>query len=225
LFRAFGKISAGSKMKSIIILICCILSLTSLSYGSDTPKKDPLDSLRLLGTVLGSDSTESIAITREADSKILDIHKVGDSLFGYQIVRIIRGAIILLKGGKTTLLNLPLGSELEPILVMNEKERIINRLAMAKQIPDLTQAYNQVLAAPYISSGKVKGIKIGKIKDKVLLSNAGIKEGDIITRVNNEKLDNLQNALKLYANLQNEDTITLQIQRGGEIKDLVYHLN
>ena len=212
-------------MKSIIILICCVLSLTSLTYGSDAPKKDPLDSLRLLGTVLESDSSESIAITRGINSKTMDIHKVGDNLLGYQIVRITRGTVVLLKDGKITLLNLPLGSELEPILVIAEGERIINRLAMAKLIPDLTEAYNQVLPVPYISSGKVMGIKIAKVKDKELASTAGIKEGDIITRVNNEKLDNLQNALNLYTNVRNNDTITLQIQRGNEIKDLVYHMN
>jgi general secretion pathway protein C len=102
---------------------------------------------------------------------------------------------------------------------------VINRAAIAKRIPELNDAYKQVLPVPYISGGKVVGIKLAKIKDKDLASKAGIREGDIITKVNNQNLNSLSNALKLYASVRNNNVITIQVQRGRETKDLVYHLN
>ena len=212
-------------MKSIIILIYCIFTLTSLGFATEKPKENPFDSLKFLGTVVESNPANSIAIMREAKSKTLDFYKAGDDLLGYRIVKIKRGSLVLLKDGKTTSLELPSSSELEPVLNIREGEMVINRAAMAKRIPELNDAYKQVLPIPYISGGKVVGIKLAKIKDKDLASKAGIREGDIVTKVNNQKIDSLSNALKLYASVRNNNLITIQVQRGRETKELVYHLN
>jgi len=212
-------------MRSIIILIYCIFTLTSLGYATEKPKENPFGSLKFLGTVVESNPSNSIAIMREAKSKTLDFYRVGDDLLGYRIVKIKRGSLVLLKDGKTTSLELPSSSELEPVLNIREGEMVINRAAIAKRIPELNDAYKQVLPVPYISGGKVVGIKLAKIKDKDLASKAGIREGDIITKVNNQNLNSLSNALKLYASARNNNVITIQVQRGRETKDLVYHLN
>ncbi|MDD5060569.1 MAG: PDZ domain-containing protein [Candidatus Omnitrophica bacterium] len=212
-------------MRSIIILIYCIFTLTSLGYATEKPKENLFSSLKFLGTVVESNPSNSIAIMREAKSKTLDFYRVGDDLLGYRIVKIKRGSLVLLKDGKTTSLELPSSSELEPVLNIREGEMVINRAAIAKRIPELNDAYKQVLPIPYISGGKVVGIKLAKIKDKDLASKAGIREGDIITKVNNQNLNSLSNALKLYASVRNNNVITIQVQRGRETKDLVYHLN
>jgi type II secretory pathway component PulC len=175
--------------------------------------------------MLEPDSANSIAIIKDSGSSLLNIYRIGNSIAGYQVVKIMRGTVLLLKEGKTICLDFPAGSVGEPILVVSEEERVIDRLAMAKKIPDLNEARKKILPMPCIESGKIIGIKIAKIMDKELEKESGIKEGDIITSINDLKLDSLQKAVLVYDSVRHQRKVIVQIKRGKEIKNLVYYLN
>ena len=209
----------------LLVLLICIISFTVFCYGSENLKSDRLDSLQLLATWLEPDSAKSVAVIKDADSQALNVYRIGNSIAGYQIVKIMRASVVLLKDGKTICLDFPAGSVAQPILVISEAERVVDRLAMRKKIPDLNEAWKKVLPLPYISSGKVIGVKIAKIIDKELANQAGIKEGDIVTSINNQRIDSLQKALQVYDSVRNEEKVIMQIQRGKETKNLVYYMN
>lgn len=214
-----------TKIKINMVILVLALSFVSLAYASENLIPSSLGALRLLGTVLESDPTQSIAIIRDMNSKILNIYRAGDSLSEYRIIRISRGAIILLKDGKKISLDFPSGSEAEPVVAFAENEILLNRAALVKRMPGLNEALAQVLPVPHIVAGKIMGLKIAKIKDKELAAKAGIKEGDIIVSINDRKIENLQSALKVYQELSNEEKVNLQLKRGNEVKNLVYYLN
>ena len=208
-----------NNIKSIIVFNWVLFIFVGYAY-SDI--KLPFG---LLGTIVESDSTKSIAVIQNVDSKKQGVYKIADKILGYEVIKIKRGKVSLLKDGKVLTLELPLGSEVVPIAIVSSNERIINRNALAKKIPDLNTALTQAIPIPYIESGKIMGLKIAKPKDKALLEMAGLKEGDIATKINGERIGSMQKALELYRKLKNQDKIDLEIKRGIITKTLTYHIN
>ncbi len=214
----------AKKYIKTIALVSCVL-FSSLEYVYSGTKESASLPFKLLGTILESDRTKSIVVIRDLSSTKQGSYKIGEKILGYQIVGIMRGKAILLKEGKITLLELPLGSEVEPITVVSSDKRIIHRSVLAKKIPDLNAAIAQVVPIPYIESGKIIGLKITKLKDKSLIDLAGLEEGDIATRINGERIDSIQKVLDLYHNSKDQEKIDLEIKRGKVIKTLTYYIN
>lgn len=182
-------------------------------------------SMKLLGTIVEKNSEKSMAIIKDMQSQKQSNYRTADKVLGYQIVKILRGQVILLKEGKFFSLGLPEGGELEPIVTISSSERIVNRGALIKEISDLNVLKERVIPIPYLESGKIAGFKIAKLEDDVLAKTAGLKEGDVVMAVNNQKLNSFQKAFQIYNSVRNEDKIDVQIKRGSQIKNLRYYLN
>lgn len=214
------------KAKIIIIPLAALLTLAygmPVSYGAGN-KKSP--GLRLLGTVIEGDPAKSIAVIKNLYLQKQGVYKTLDKIAGYQIIKILRGQALLLKNGLIYSLSFPLGRETEePILFVSNDKRIINRKALRREIPNLNSAAQQALPLPYIESGKILGLKIVNIKNGKLAKMAGLKDGDVLMRINGQNLNSIRGALALYPQIKNQERITLQIKRGAELKDLTYYLN
>lgn len=191
---------------------------------SNLAQKESL-SMKLLGTVVGKNSKKSIAIIEDTQSQKQSSYRITDKVLGYQIVKILRGQVILLKDGKVFSLGFPEGGELEPIVTISSSERMVNRGALIKEISDLNVLKEQIVPVPYIEAGKIAGFKIAKLEDDGLAKTAGLKEGDVVMAVNNQKLNSFKKAFEIYNNVRNEDKIDVQIKRGKEMKELTYYLN
>jgi type II secretion system protein C len=207
-------------IKAILLASCLLFYLSGYVYSEDKAQF----SFKLLGTILEPKQAKSITVIQDIRSGIQRTYKIGDKVSGYQIVKIMRGSINLLKDGKITLLELPLGG-LAPVIIVSSDERIINRAALAKKIPDLNAAITQVVPIPYIESGKIIGFKVTRLKDKALSDMAGIKEGDIATRINGQSIDSIQKVLDLYHNSKTQEKIDLEIKRGKAMKTLTYYID
>lgn len=181
--------------------------------------------LKLLATLSDKDPNQSIAVIKHLGFNTQGIYKALDKISGYQIVRIRRGRVTLLKDGKLSSLEFALGSDFDPIVAISDKERIVNRHALLKKVLGLYKAFAQAIPIPYIEAGKIMGFKIAKPKDDGLLEMAGLKEGDIATKVNGERIESIKKALEMYRRLRNEDKIDLEIIRGPTVQVLTYHIN
>lgn len=217
-----------------IILIVALLAAScpvsvcyaaSECYAFEVVPEESLDSVKLLGTILESEHANSFAVIKNINSEKQGVYQIGNQISGYQIAKISRGEVVLLRNGKTSFLNFPLGSEVEAIVTVSENKIIVNRNAVAKKIPDINTALQQAVLIPFIEAGKVTGIKITHIKDKSLVLKAGIKEGDIVISVNDWKIDSMQKAAKIAHEISTQDKIDIVVMRGNDIKNLTYYLN
>lgn len=201
-------------------------SLPSSPMAKDQTR-EPLLPLVLLATVLGRNPQDSLAVIRDMALKRQVVYKIGETISGYQLTDIKRGRVTLLKNGRLSFLDFPRGGNESngPIMVISEKERLINKDALSKRFGDINTLLEQGLILPQIQSGKITGLKIMRIKDKQLAELGGIKEADVITKIQGQKLDSLRSALKLYSRLKDEPKIEVEIKRGKETKDLIYYLN
>ena len=194
-------------------------------YASETAKEDSLDSYKLLATILESSAQNSFAVIKNIDSEQLGIYKIGNTILGYQVAKILRGQVVLLRNGKKFVLNFPLGGVIQPIIEVFPDQRIVNRAALDKKVPDLNTALKQAIPIPLIQSGKVVGIKVTNIKDKSLAKQAGIKDGDVIVSINNQNIDSMRNAMEILNVIRGQEKINLVVKRGTDIKNLIYYVN
>jgi len=167
----------------------------------------------------------SIAIIKNKHSQTQSIYRAGDKFLNFRIANILRGKVALLQEHKVFLLDFPLGRELEPITRISENQKLINRDILLKKIPDLNTLMQQGLVLPCIESGKITGLKIVKIKDKILAKMAGLQEGDVLTSVNGSELNSVQKSLTLYENMRGQEKFDLKIKRGSINKEITYYVN
>jgi general secretion pathway protein C len=71
---------------------------------------------------------------------------------------------------------------------------------------------------------KTDGFKIFQIRPGSIFEKLGLKDQDIIMRVNSQDLDSFEKATGLFTALRNEKTISIDIVRGGSRLNYTYEI-
>jgi type II secretion system protein C len=198
-----------------ILMGLIILLFFARCYAEQPPFK-------LLATVIEPALDKSTCVIMNLETKKQISCRLLDKIEGYQIVKIIRGSVKLLKDGKLYALDFPLGNENKGI---SYDAITINRQDILKKISEPSVLLTQGMPIPCIESGKIIGFKIPGLKDKALLEMAGLAEGDIATKVNGERLNSIPKAIELYNKYKNQNEINLEVKRGDITKSFTYFIN
>ena len=76
-----------------------------------------------------------------------------------------------------------------------------------------------------INDGKIDGFIIKKIAENSDFIKLGLKEGDIMKSVNNNKLTSYAEALNVFNEINNTKYVNIVILRNNEIMELNYEIN
>ena len=82
----------------------------------------------------------------------------------------------------------------------------------------------QARIVPSFKNGKTNGFKLFAILPGSLYTKLGIKNGDIIQRINEHEMSSPKQALKVYEKLRDEKTVVIEISRRGTLRKLTYKL-
>jgi len=80
------------------------------------------------------------------------------------------------------------------------------------------------LRAAYIMPRKEGGFLVRKLTKGSLYEKIGLKQGDIITSVNGEPLNSIQDAMSHYAKLNTLNQVQVEVTRNGKPEMLQFHL-
>lgn len=75
------------------------------------------------------------------------------------------------------------------------------------------------------NTGRLKGYRIRPGKDRTLLKQFGLKNGDVVTGVNGIPLDNPIKALEIMRDLSTASAVTLEVERNGIIESFVFQID
>jgi type II secretion system protein C len=78
----------------------------------------------------------------------------------------------------------------------------------------------QARIVPYMQDGVVTGFKLFAIRPNTLYSKLGFKNGDVILEINGVKMTNPKDALKVYQEVKDAKTVSIEILRRGKPKAL-----
>ena len=93
-----------------------------------------------------------------------------------------------------------------------------------KAMGNLESLAKDARVVPHYQNGQVVGFKVFRIKAGSVYSKLGLKNGDILERVNGEELNSPEKALALYQTLRNEKGFQLDLRRRNQPLTLSYEV-
>ena len=207
-------------------------SLGQMASNTSECNKPTLN-LKVVGTIyLGG--KDSVVTVREANYSQADTYKVSDTIIGYDnvyVVAIEREQMILDNGGsrecyeiekKVLSANRPsnysniAANKKKKTTRVNEGSSVVLESAWVEK--ELGTGFSKVIQSARLvpntaDDGRVNGFKIFAIKPGTLFNKVGLRNGDIIQKVNDISLEQVEQGFALYQTFQEDQEIVFNIVR------------
>ncbi|TNE50558.1 MAG: hypothetical protein EP343_07675 [Deltaproteobacteria bacterium] len=83
---------------------------------------------------------------------------------------------------------------------------------------------SQAAIVPFFKKGKPAGFRVYHIKRGSLYQKLGIKNGDVIRRINGYEFTSPQKALEAYSNLMSAKNLSVEVMRKGKLQNYSYEV-
>jgi len=200
-------------------------SLKSTSYS--------INSLILKG-LYGSRLNGYAIVAKKSAARKTTIVAVGEEYAGYKLEEIELSQVIFTKADKEYVLvleksdNKNFSNAVQHVkhkMSSQDDEHVVTKKDITKYSQNPSQIWKDIAIAPLKKNGKIEGFKINRIKAGSKMATLGLKRGDVIIRANNVKLSSFNDALKLYKDIDNIDTISLVVLRNNQEKEIIYEIH
>ena len=206
------------------------------SYSKKVTEERPITKLNLAlkGTITG-DSKDSFAIIEDKDKRKQDLYRLNDTVKDATVMKILEDRVILMRNGQEEILSISyekVSPKREadkrkisrPVERISSTKYVLDREAVNSTLGNLNQFMTQLNVKPYLEFGKPAGFQISRIKPGSLISKMGLRNGDIIKSVNNMTIDNPEQAIGVYQQLQNESSFSIEVERRKKRKTFQYEI-
>jgi general secretion pathway protein C len=186
--------------------------------------------VKLLGTLLSVDSAWSIAslldLTRQKTRTVM----VGDQVEDFRVLDIFRDRVVVARNGRREVIELapgegvlgPPGDSMTDsartgsgIRALDESHYEVPRMELERALNHLEELAKDVRIGPASGNGQTRGFKLFAIRPGSLFAQIGMREGDVVRRINGFELNSVENALEAYRRLASATRIDLDLERNG----------
>jgi len=196
--------------------------------------------MTLMGTIVMGDERHSVALIQEEGSSQKIGVKKGESFFGkFEAMKVERKRLCFQVKATQDMefVEIPddsaglgvsapsfSGSVTDGIAPVSETEFAVKKDFLDKQLLNLNEILQTARAVPYVEqgTGKFKGFLIQSIDASSPFAQLGIRQGDILTGVNDIVLDNAGKGLEAFQRLRSAPSVDLRVIRGGTETSLNY---
>jgi len=190
---------------------------------------------RLVGTVTGGGEF-GFAVLEEKSNSAQNLYRIGDLLpGGAQLVGIERYAITIRVGGAIQQLavqeDVPSGAALAGgpaaggVREVAANHWLIERAKIEAALANLPKLLTQARLVPNFNGGKANGFQVLSMQPGSFFTEIGLKEGDVLQRINGVEVNDPQNLLKAFEQLRNEAAINVDLQRRSQPVTLAYEIH
>ena len=184
--------------------------------------------LMLLGTAVGS-FRETFALVRNATKQEERVFRLGDMVFDAgRLVEVTRERAFIVVGGKKVELLTPMTPPAAtaaqpanpqggaPVANMGGGNFVIDQRALNAALDNPAQAMSDARLLPSQKDGKVEGFRISEVKANGVFAMMGMKNGDILLRLNEFPVDSPDKALQSFIALKGQSRLKLDLIRDGQ---------
>lgn len=212
--------------------------ITNPSVAAAAPAVAPAE-LMLLGTVVGS-FRETFALVRHATKKEEQVFRLGEMVFDAGRLAEVKKeqAFIVINGKKVELLTpltppsvAPAGqqpSAASPggtgVTSSGDGRYVIDQRALNAALDNPTQAMTDARLLPSQKDGKIEGFKASEVKPNGVFAILGIRNGDVLLRLNDFPMDSPDRALQSFIALKGQSRLKLDVVRDGQPTTLNYEI-
>jgi general secretion pathway protein C len=194
--------------------------------------------LKLWGTVTG-DGDGSYAVIEEPRKREQNLFRVGDTLEGAQVKEIRREQVILTVNGRDEVLRMAEApSRSQPVAANapaqapstpfqeegggGSQQVNLSRSEVESAMDNVNSLMRQARIRPHFRNGKPDGLTLSRVRRDSIFTRLGLRSGDIITGVDGQPIQSVDDALKFYNSLKSASNLNLQIRRRGQTQTLQY---
>ena len=182
--------------------------------------------LAAVGVVLAQSPERSVAVLRsEGRTRVVS---VGDTVFGGRVLAVSRNGVQLVFGGERV--DVPVRStgaapvrprtaavaaapepppEDQPPRVM-KREEVQRRLG-----EEMNRILSETAIRPVTEDGRVVGVRLTRVAQDSLLTDAGLRSGDVLTNINGTEIDGMATLISLWLRLQGATSLLARGLRDG----------
>lgn len=191
----------------------------------------------LVGTILTGDKKEAVAIIENNSTKEQNLYHINDTLAqGAVINQINRLEVIITNNGrrermsiefgeivpgqmaKTSFGALPAGSQVAKI---GENQVMMDKRFFDAQKSNMNDLMTQIRAVPHMGAeGTINGFQLFEIVKESIYDKVGLKNQDVLKRVNGQAINSVEGGLDLFNALKNDNHFTLDIVRNNQNKTI-----
>ncbi|MCG6908731.1 MAG: PDZ domain-containing protein [Deltaproteobacteria bacterium] len=190
--------------------------------------------LKLWGTVTG-EKQESYAVIEDTRLRRQMLYRVDDAIQNALIKEIHREKVILDVDGTLEVLEMekvksgpPSRRSGVPLQRQagggGQTNITLKREKIENAVNDLNSLMKNVRIRPHFKDGQPDGLSISGIRSRSIFSEMGLRNGDVIIGVDGNKIESVDDALKLYESLQSATGVQVQIRRRGQLRDIDYRI-
>jgi general secretion pathway protein C len=192
--------------------------------------------LKLVGTVVSGSPAEELAIIEDLGTHKQELYHQGDRVKQALIKRILRENVIINTGAQDEMLTMkpeespeqaptsvPFPRPSTPAAATSGPVRM-ERQEIESSFADLNQLMQQVRIRPYMEENKPAGFLLTDIRAGSIFAKMGLRDGDVIQRVNDRTITSTEQAMELYQGLMQGGEIALEIKRGRRIEEIHYDI-
>jgi general secretion pathway protein C len=204
-----------------LTLLCGLLALAVAGPPAD---------LAAVGIVASRDPTHSVALLRSGGRTRLVA--VGDTAFGGRVAAIGAGLVALEFDGRRVDVRLS-AEAVSPLAAAraasraesDPNARVLQRRDVEKRLgEEAPRILAETTLMPALDSGRVAGFTLTRVPENSLLTDAGLRAGDVLTQINDTPIDSMATLIALWPRLQNESTLRAIVLRNGQPVSLTVSL-
>jgi general secretion pathway protein C len=188
--------------------------------------------LLLLGTAIGS-FRETFALVRHTTKQEERVFRLGDMVFDAGRLAEVRKdqAFIVINGRKVELLTpmtpplvapagqasaAPAAGGTAAVTSTGAGSFVIDQRALNAALDNIGQAMTDARLLPSQKDGKVEGFRASEVKPNGVFAMIGIRNGDVLVRLNDFPIDSPDKALQSFMALKGQSRLKLDLIRDGQ---------
>jgi general secretion pathway protein C len=195
--------------------------------------------LLLLGTAVGS-FHETFALIQKASSKEERVFRLGDRVYDLGPLVLVRKDMAeILAGGRRIKLMTPMATggdsggpgagrqaTQQNLLAtsVGSGSYVVDQRALNASLDNIGQAMTDARLLPSLREGKVEGFRASEVKPAGIFGMVGIKNGDVLLRINDFAIDSPDKAIQSFVSLKGQSRIKLDLIRDGQPVTLNYDI-
>ncbi len=197
-----------------------VFVLALLVALADAPPPD----LRATGVVVSPQADHCVAVLSSGTRT--RIVRPGQAAFGGRVRRVERDAVVVEYATGEVVVDLEAGTEKAPKAPATPplataptapKARVMERREVeARLAQEVGRITTETTLVPVTEAGQVRGFALVRIPEGTLLTDAGLRAGDVLQSINGTPIDSLATLMSLWTRLQGQSSLRAEVLRNGQ---------
>jgi general secretion pathway protein C len=189
----------------------------------------PPADLAAVGIVTSRDPSHSVVLLRSGGrTRVVGI---GENAFGGRVAAIAPDSVTVEFEGRRVDLRLsgdssgPSVARAAAPVATDPGAHVLARRDVERRIgEEAPRILAETTLMPAVDAGRVAGFTLTRVPENSLLTEAGLRAGDVLTQINDTPIDSMATLIGLWPRLQNESTLTAIVLRNGQPVSLTVSL-